>query len=951
MGFLNSGVPLLLVLLLGLYCATVSCSAPPPEMLHESYAGKSEFRTVNRKELESCLHPSQYLAINVSTGGAPLPDEAFLQVTVSGVLKPDPSDWVAMITPSNSSVSGCPLSGVNYVETGDLANLPLLCHYPVKAQRLTSDPGYMGCKNAGCGKRDASGACEVKTCNATLTFHVVNFRTDVEFVLFSGGFKTPCVLKRSDVLRFANPASPLYGHLSSIDSTATSMKVTWVSEDANPQQVQYGDGRSSTSQVSTFTQDDMCSIPLFPSPAKDFGWHDPGYIHSAVMTGLKPSRSYKYRYGRDYAESGSVYVTPDSGGECGVAYQSYFPMPAASKDKPWYSIEQGSVHFIVMSTEHEWSEKSEQVETWSLSRFSEFGYARVHATRTDMNVQFVNSSTMEVRDQFKIVKGSSAKKPASFIIQQYHHTRARAVAMGGLSGSGVALLVLLGLCAAVSSSMPPPESSMPPPEMLHESFAGKSEFRTVNRKLLGSCLNPSPYLSISVSTGGAPQLLPDEAFLKVTVAGVLRPDDDDWVAMITPSNSSVSGCPFGGVNYVQTGDLAHLPLLCHYPVKRHPKLRSELRLGYLTRAYVVLQAQHLTSDPGYLGCKNATCQKKRGGASGACRVRTCAATLTFHVVNFRTDVEFILFSGGFGTPCVLKRSGALRFANPARPLYGHLSSIDSRATSVSNPAVSISTALSFRSGLHGARGSAMDAWLLQMRLTWVSGDGRPQQVQYGAGKSAASQLATFTQKDMCGIPGLPSPAKDFGWHDPGYIHSAVMTGLQPSQSYTYRYGRDYAESGSVYVTPDSGGECGVAYESYFRMPVVIYQSKCRGMPKKDASGTDTYDNSNYTTPVHAIVGSGGFSLDKFPKIVVRAVTKPFVCSPKQAVHNLEVIGQFMYMHSLKILPCFPNIQWHKWSLSRVSEFGYARVHATRTDILVQVSFVFPFFFPVHFIDC
>lgn len=226
---------------------------------------------------------------------------------------------------------------------------------------------------------------------------------------------------------------------------------------------------------------------------------------------------------RDYAASGSVYVTPDSGGECGVAYESYFPMPAVSKDKPWYSIEQGSVHFIVMSTEHEWSEKSEQYnwmeedlssvdrsrtpwlifighrpmyssnvgilpnvdpnfvasveplllnykvdlvffghvhnyertcavyqskcrgmpkkdangidtydnsnytapvhaivgaggfvldsfprirERWSLSRISEFGYARVNASRTDMLVQFVNSSTMEVRDQFRIVKGA-----------------------------------------------------------------------------------------------------------------------------------------------------------------------------------------------------------------------------------------------------------------------------------------------------------------------------------------------------------------------------------------------------------------------------------------------------------------------------------------------------------------------------------------------------------------
>ncbi|GJM92849.1 hypothetical protein PR202_ga09353 [Eleusine coracana subsp. coracana] len=129
--------------------------------------------------------------------------------------------------------------------------------------------------------------------------------------------------------------------------------------------------------------------------------------------------------------------------------------------------------------------------------------------------------------------------------------------------SGVAWLALLALCAAVACSQRPP---LPPPQMFHESFAGKkSEFRTVNRKRLDSCRNTSPYLSISVSTGGAP--LPDEVFLQVTVAGVLKPDGDDWVAMITPSNSSVSGCLLNGANYVQTGDLANLPLLCHYPVK------------------------------------------------------------------------------------------------------------------------------------------------------------------------------------------------------------------------------------------------------------------------------------------------------------------------------------------------------------------------------------------------
>jgi acid phosphatase type 7 len=102
MGFFSSGVVPPLLVLLGLFGAAASPSPPPPEMLHGSYAGKSEFRTVNRKELQSCLNPSPYLTINVSTGGAPLPDEALLEVTVAGVLRPDASDWVAMITPSNS---------------------------------------------------------------------------------------------------------------------------------------------------------------------------------------------------------------------------------------------------------------------------------------------------------------------------------------------------------------------------------------------------------------------------------------------------------------------------------------------------------------------------------------------------------------------------------------------------------------------------------------------------------------------------------------------------------------------------------------------------------------------------------------------------------------------------------------------------------------------------------
>ncbi|KAH9774269.1 Purple acid phosphatase [Citrus sinensis] len=421
---------------------------------------------------------------------------------------------------------------------------------------MSNDPDYLSCKKKECKKR-RNGKCKFTTCGGSIIFHVINIRTDIEFVFFAGGFATPCILSRTQPVNFANPKKPLYGHLSSVDSTGTSMRLTWVSGDKEPQQVEYGDdGKTQTSEVSTFTQENMCSSAL-PSPAKDFGWHNPGYIHTAVMTGLQPSSTVSYRYGseavdwsdkiqfrtppaggsdemkflaygdmgkaprdastehyiqpgslsvvkamsdevnngnvdsvfhigdisyatgflvewdfflhqitpvasrvsymtaignheRDYVNSGSVYSTPDSGGECGIPYETYFPMPTPSKDRPWYSIEQASVHFTVISTEHDWWLNSEQVDlvlfghvhnyertcsvfrnkcmgiptkddngidtydhsnytapvhaiigmagfsldkfnknnaTWSLSRVAKFGYLRGHATKQEIQLE------------------------------------------------------------------------------------------------------------------------------------------------------------------------------------------------------------------------------------------------------------------------------------------------------------------------------------------------------------------------------------------------------------------------------------------------------------------------------------------------------------------------------------------------------------------------------------
>lgn len=53
----------------------------------------------------------------------------------------------------------------------------------------------------------------------------------------------------------------------------------------------------------------------------------------------------------------------------------------------------------------------------------------------------------------------------------------------------------------------------------------------------------------------------------------------------------------------------------------------------------------------------------------------------------------------------------------------------------------------------------------------------------------------------------------------------------------------------------------------------VYQNKCKAIPIKDQKGVDTYDNRNYSAPVHAVIGMAGFALDKFSNNVTNF---PFV---------------------------------------------------------------------------
>lgn len=53
----------------------------------------------------------------------------------------------------------------------------------------------------------------------------------------------------------------------------------------------------------------------------------------------------------------------------------------------------------------------------------------------------------------------------------------------------------------------------------------------------------------------------------------------------------------------------------------------------------------------------------------------------------------------------------------------------------------------------------------------------------------------------------------------------------------------------------------------------VYKSKCLAFPS-NINGVDTYNNTDYKAPVHAVIGMAGFTLDSFSTAVSRPLTLP-----------------------------------------------------------------------------
>lgn len=130
-------------------------------------------------------------------------------------------------------------------------------------------------------------------------------------------------------------------------------------------------------------------------------------------------------------------------------------------------------------------------------------------------------------------------------------------------------------------------------------------------------------------------------------------------------------------------------------------------------------------------------------------------SLALRLVNLRADIRVVLVRGGPDQPAVVARGPVIRNRNPNEP-----------------------------SGIHLMRTRSPSEMLVQ----FTTRDAAQPVAQYGRAGGALeftvpARSATYGASDMCG-----GPASGEGFLDPGMLHTALLTGLQPGERYRYRVG-------------------------------------------------------------------------------------------------------------------------------------------------------------------
>lgn len=139
---------------------------------------------------------------------------------------------------------------------------------------------------------------------ATLTFKAFNARASWIFALGDGGIRAPRVLARSNAVAFSDVLKPRAVRLTPA-AEAGAVRVSWTSAKpaaAGPRVVvrAAAGGVNATFPAETLhaTIDRFCG-----GAATGAGYRDPGFFHTALVTGLAPGARYAYSVGDDADES------------------------------------------------------------------------------------------------------------------------------------------------------------------------------------------------------------------------------------------------------------------------------------------------------------------------------------------------------------------------------------------------------------------------------------------------------------------------------------------------------------------------------------------------------------------------------------------------------------------------------------------------------------------------
>lgn len=231
------------------------------------------------------LRPATTVAFTVSVDTTPVRSGSFVNVSFGAVpFEYREECWVGLVSPPSADVSA--ISPPAWPATP-----PFTATATVKYFYCNDDPNFI---LSGEGHREVQ---------------LINMREDVAFVLFTNGTYEPVARAKSAPVPFVDASAPQHAHLSR-SADHTEMVLTWSSADpGDGATVTYGFGSEASEAVRraggtvpmphtaaakslTYTAADMCG-----QPANASGWRDPGYIHTATMTGLAPGETVYYSFG------------------------------------------------------------------------------------------------------------------------------------------------------------------------------------------------------------------------------------------------------------------------------------------------------------------------------------------------------------------------------------------------------------------------------------------------------------------------------------------------------------------------------------------------------------------------------------------------------------------------------------------------------------------------------